>query len=351
MIATRKLYRSPETTSDVASLLRFRHSTERWNTDTVERRILGPLDQNIGAEMRSPWFRPPSGFEGRRFEMENGDIALFVWSDEEAFWVGNTETPEALWRTDKVSFGRAPFEVSRWAQRELLAQLHEEAPWLADYPHLSWFFLPVFLSKDGRDSSRQFFREHAAGFPTEDWRAACDFYERYLRTGALDEYRHLMAGKLGTSTSLNWTRMTAAMGEFNTAYLLSESGYAIEPEAAVSTGHSIDFRVTDDTGTSLVEVTRPAPPGRRSANSPIGALRRTAATKTAGQLDAHGGGVVLFVDCSSFTESDWQQVLAERPDVGHRPAVVYRLEPDGTATGYEKGSVPISIDAISLEAA
>jgi len=41
----------------------------------------------------------------------------------------------------------------------------EEDPWLAAYDHLAWFFLPVFFSKDGRESTRNFFREHAAGFP------------------------------------------------------------------------------------------------------------------------------------------------------------------------------------------
>ena len=333
----------------MASLLRFRHSTDRWDADVVEQRLLHPLDRNLGAEMRSPWFSPPAGFEGRRFEMENGDVALFAWTTDEAYWVGNTETPEALWRTDKIDFGRAPYEVSRWAQRELLAQLHDESPWLAEYPHLSWFFLPVFLSKDGRETSRTFFREHAAGFPGVGKEAALDFYEEFLRTGTLDDYRHRMAGKLGTSKNLNLTRMTAAMGEFNTAYLLTEAGYDIEPEAPVSTGHSIDFKATDSSVSHLVEVTRPAPPGRRHADSPIAALRRTAATKTNGQLDAHGGGITLFVDCSSFAEGDWDRILAERPEVGHKPALVYRLQPDGTATGYTTGSFPLSIGDIAVE--
>jgi hypothetical protein len=333
----------------VASLLRFRHSKEQWTQGSVEARIYRPLDGNIGAEMSNPWFNPPDGFTARRFDMDNGDMALFAWTDDAGFWLGNTETPESLWRTDKVGFDEVPYELRRWAERELLAQLHEEDPWLADYPHLSWYFLPVFLSKDGRETSRRFFADHAGGFPVDDAEAGLSFYESFLETGVLDQYRHLMAGKLGTSTSLNLTRMTAAMAEFNAAYLLVESGYEIEPEAPVSTGHSIDFRATGPDGTFLIEVTRPAPPHRRNANSAVAALRRTASTKVEGQLDAHGGGVVLLVDCSGFRTEEWQDLLAAKPDVGHKPAVVYRLEPDGTAAAYRKGTVPLDLAAVSFE--
>ncbi len=333
----------------MASLLRFRHSTDEWTLGAVESRIYRPLDRNLGATMGAPWFEPPAGYEARRFDVDNGDLALFAWSESEAFWLGNTETPESLWRTEKIGFEEAPYEVSRWAQRELLAQLHEESDWLVDYPHLSWFFLPVFLSKDGRETSRRFLSEHAAGFPETDADTALDFYESFLSTGVLDDYRHVMAGKLGTSKTLNLTRMTAAMGEFNTAYLLVESGYAIEPEAAVSTGHSIDYRASDETGTYLVEVTRPAPPRRRAADSPVSALRSTAATKVNGQLDAHGGGVVLFVDCTSFTDADWAAVDQAKPSVGHKPAVVYRLRPDGTVQGYTSGNVPLDLAVLATE--
>lgn len=335
----------------MASLLRFRYSTTQWSLDTVEQRIYRPLDQNLGAEMGAPWFTPPPEFSARRFDMDNGDLALFAWTDEEAYWLGNTETPEALWQTDKRNFDDVPYQLRRWAERELLAHLHEVTPWLADYPHLSWFFLPVFLSKDGRKTSKRFFREHAAGFPVDDSESAIQFYEDFLSTGVLDDQRHVMAGKLGTSKRLNLTRMTAAMAEFNTAHLLVESGYDIEPEAAVSTGHSIDFRATDADGTYLIEVTRPAPPDRRNAASAVEALRRTAATKVNGQLDAHGGGVILFVDCTSFRESDWQELKSATIDVGHRPAVIYRLETDGRAEAYTKGSVPLRLSPISIASA
>lgn len=331
----------------MASLLRFRHSTKGWTLDTIEQQIYRPLDDNLGAEMGDPWFRPPEGYSARRFDMDNGDLALFAWTDQEAYWIGNTETPESLWRTDKRGFDEVPYEIRRWAERELLAHLQEASPWLEDYPHLSWYFLPVFLSKDGRETSKRFFADHGGGFP-EGGDEGIAFYEEVLSSGELDEYRHVMAGKLGTSKTLNLIRMTAAMAEFNAAYLLTASGYEIEPEAEVSTGHSIDFRATGPDGTHLIEVTRPAPPHRRSANSAVDALRRTAATKVNGQLDAHGGGVVLLVDCSSFTDEEWADLREARPDVGHKPAMVYRLRPDGTAEGYTKGSLPLDISAVSV---
>jgi catechol 2,3-dioxygenase-like lactoylglutathione lyase family enzyme len=279
--------------------------------------------------------------------MENGDVALFAWDETGAYWMGNTETPEALWRTEKYTFSEVPSPIAEWAERELLAQLHQESPWLAEYPHLSWFFLPVFLSKDGRETSREFFTDHAAGFPVEDPEPALQFYEDFLATGVLDEYRHLMAGKLGTSEGLNLVRMTAAMGEFNAAYLLDAAGYELEPEAPVSTGHSLDFRVETGEEAHLAEVTHPAPPHRRSASSAVEAVRRTAATKVDGQLDAHGGGVLLMVDCTSFTDAEWDQIRRAEPAVGHRPAVVYRLRPDGTANGYADGHVPIDLGTLA----
>jgi hypothetical protein len=250
--------------------------------------VFGPLDANLGAEMRPPWFKPPDGYEARRFEMDNGDVALFCWSktDPVAYWLGNTETPSSLWRTDKFGFDEVPDAVSAWAERELLAQLHEEAPWLADYPAVSWFFLPVFLSKDGRQTTRAFFRDHAAGFPDAGSEEALSFYESFLATG-------VRASRGGDAT--------------------------------------------------LVEVTRPLPPRRRSANSPVAAVRETAGTKTDGQLEAHGGGVVLFVDCSSFPDDDWAAVRGERPAVRHKPAVVYRMRPDGSVEGYRLGRVPLDL--------
>jgi len=308
--------------------------------------------------MDGPWYRPPAGYDAVRFEMDNGDIALFAWTDGDdgpegtdggpgGYWIGNTETPESLWRTEKYGFSEVPYPVSRWAERELLAQLRMESPWLAPYDHLAWFFLPVFLSKDGRESTRSFFIDHAAGFPDATADEALQHYEAVLHTGALDDDREEMAGKLGTSEQVDLTRMTAAMGEFNVAKLLVDAGYAITPEIEVTTGHSIDFRAdprgSDGAGGVLVEVTRPLPPARRAASSATAAIRETAKTKTEGQLDAHAGGVVLLVDCSSFPASAWEPIMTEQPEVGHRPAVVFRLRPDGAATGYQMGSVPLSL--------
>jgi hypothetical protein len=157
-----------------------------------------------------------------------------------------------------------------------------------------------------------------------------------------------MAGKLGTSNYLDLTRMAAAMGEFNAAKLLVNAGYEITPEIEVTTGHSIDYRADPPASKGgqgvLVEVTRPLPPGRRSVDSPLTAVRETAKTKTDGQLDAHAGGVVLFVDCSSFPDDDWQVIAAEQPDVRHRPAVVFRVRPDGSIEGYRKGRLPLALD-------
>ena len=343
----------------MARPLRFRYAPGRWSLGRLGSDILGPLDSNLGATMESAWFVPPAGYDARRFEMDNGDIALVCWTDGDegpdgvdggpgAYWLGNTETPRTLWQTDKYGFEEVPYPIRRWAERELLAQLHMESPWLEPYPHLSWFFLPVFLSKDGRETTREFFLDHAAGFPDTTADDALAHYESVLHTGALDPYHAEMAGKLGTSEYLDLTRMTAAMGEFNVAKLLLDAGYEITPEIEVTTGHSIDFRAdppgSDGSKGVLVEVTRPLPPSRRSVNSPLAAVRDTVKTKTDGQLDAHAGGVVLVVDCSSFPDDDWGRVAAERPDVGHRPAVVFRMRPNGPVVGYKKGRLPLSLD-------
>ncbi|MEF8801237.1 MAG: DUF5784 family protein [Halolamina sp.] len=331
----------------MAKPLRFRHAPGSWSEQRVRNELLQALDANLGAEMGRPWHKPPSGYEALRFEMDNGDIALFCWTDGAGYWLGNTETPSALWRTDKMGLEEAPSELKRWVERELLAQLEEESPWLKPYPHLSWFFLPVFLSKDGRETTREFFEEHAAGFPDADRDETLAFYEELLSTGALDEYRETMAGKLGTSETLDLTRMSATMGEFNAAYVLLEAGYEVTPEAAVTTGHSIDYQVNrpGDDESSLVEVTRPLPPKHRAAGSPITAIRETAETKSSGQLQEHGGGVTLFVDCSSFPDDDWQAIAGERPEVRHRPAVVFRLRPSGHVEGYRKGGLPLDLDS------
>ncbi|MFC3476871.1 DUF5784 family protein [Halobacterium litoreum] len=328
----------------MAKPLRFRRSRESWNSGRVADRIHKPLDDNLGAAMTAPWFSPPDGYEARRFEVENGDTALFAWNGDGGWWLGNTETPEVLWRTNKQSFAEAPYDVSAWAQREFIAELHEDAPFLEPYPYLSWFFLPVFCSKDGRETTREFFAEHAGGFPDASSEAALDFYESFLQTGVFDDYRHVMAGKLGTSEFLDVARANGAMGEFNAAWLLREAGYDVTPEIEVSTGHSLDYRADRDGEHGvLVEVTRPVPTNDRAAHTPVAAVKDTAQTKTSGQLDRHGGGAVLFVDCSSFPDDEWHQIRGEKPEVHHRPAVVFRVRPDGSVEGYTKGSVPLDL--------
>ena len=279
--------------------------------------------------------------------MDNGDTALFAWNESEAYWIGNTETPSALWQTTKYTFEEVHYPVARWAQRELLAELYEDEPWLAEYDHLAWFFLPVFCSKDGRHTTRAFFRDHAAGFPDATREDACAFYDGFLSSGALDDHRYVMASKLGTSERLDVSRMSASMSEFTVAKVLTDAGYDVTPEIEVTTGHSIDFRADAADGTgALVEVTRPQPPARRFANSPVAALRETAETKTSGQLNRHGGGVTLFVDCSSFRDDEWAQIRGERPAVRHRPAVVFhaRSEGEGRVEGYRKGSPPLDLE-------
>ncbi|GAB3708183.1 DUF5784 family protein [Halorubrum pallidum] len=325
--------------------------------DRVRSTLERPLDENLGATAGKPWFSSPSGYDARRFDMDDGSYALFCWTDNDddpppdadggpvGYWLGNTETPSELWRTDKYGFDAVPYPVSRWAQRELLAALHDDEPWLAAYPHVSWYFLPVFCSKDGAETTRAFFRDHAAGFPDATREEGTGFVETTLRPGTLDPYRETMAGKLGTSASPDIVRMSATIAEFTAAWILSSSGYEVTPEIEVTTGHSLDFRATDpDTGiASLVEVTRPQPASARSAIDPVAAVRDTAETKTSGQLEAHGGGVTLLVDCSSFPDAEWETVRSTQPDVRHRPAVVLRARPDGRVEGYRKGSVPIDL--------
>ncbi|WP_049984022.1 DUF5784 family protein [Halorubrum sp. BV1] len=341
----------------MAQPLRFRRAPGRWDADRVRSTLERPLDENLGATAGSPWFGSPPGYDARRFDMDDGSFALFCWTDDDGdpppgvsggpagYWIGNTETPSELWRTDKYGFDAVPYPVSRWTQRELLAALHDDEPWLAAYPHVSWYFLPVFCSKDGAETTRAFFRDHAAGFPDATREEGTGFVERTLRPGTLDPYRETMAGKLGTSVSPDVVRMSAAIAEFTAAWLLSDSGYEVTPEIEVTTGHSLDFRATEpDTGrASLVEVTRPQPVSSRAASDPVAAVRDTAETKTSGQLEAHGGGVTLLVDCSSFPASDWTRIREARPDVRHKPAVVLRARPDGHVEGYRKGSLPIDL--------
>lgn len=330
----------------MAKPLRFRYSTEQWTEGRVRADILGPLDRNLGATASTPWYALDGPYAARRFDMDNGDTALFAWGDDDAYWMGNTETPQALWQTDKYEFDDVPVDIATWAERELLAELLDEEPWLAPYEHLSRFFLPVLCSKDGRESSRAFFRDHAAGFPDVDRTTALTYYDEFLRKGTLEPYRHEMAGKLGTSPVIDTTRMAATMSEFTVARVLTDAGFGVEPEIDVATGHSIDFKANRNGDAWLVEVTRPGRPTNRRASTPAAAVRDTVATKTAGQLDAHGGGVTLFVDCSSFTDAEWDRVRAEQPDIGHLPAVVFRARPSGEVSGYRLGNVPLHVGPV-----
>jgi len=326
----------------MAGPVRFRRSTAGWNEGRVRRDLVGPLDERFGATSRDPRVEAPGGYSARRIEMDNGDLALFAWTDGEAYWLGNTETPETLWRTDKRTFEEAPFPVARWAQRELLADLEREAPWLTEYRYLAWFFLPVLFSKDGRETTRAFFRDDAAGFPDATREEGLAFYEAFLRTGVLEQYRYTMASKLGTSEHHEFGRMRATMGEFDAAKLLADAGHAFVPEVERNSGHALDFVVDD----LLVEVTRPRPPRNRRAGTPVSALRSTVDSKTRDQLAVHGDALLL-VDCTSFRDGEWNAVRAERPALPHEPAVVFRYRPDGSCEGYRYGDVPLDFgDAI-----
>jgi hypothetical protein len=325
----------------VAGPIRFRRATDRWHLGRVRSALYNPLDGRFGADLLSPWFAPPDGHEARRLEMDNGDLALFAWVEDGsgAWWLGNTETPKTLWKTEKYSFEEAPAAVAEWGQRELLATLEVEDPWLAAYEAVSWFFLPVFLSKDGQTITRRFFEEDAAGFPDAAREAGLTFYDNLLATGLLDDYRYTMATKLGTSERFDRTRMRATMGEFNAAKLLADAGHSLAPEVELDSGHALDFRVD---GHTLVEVTRPQPPGSRRAGTPAAAIRETVSGKTSNQLQAHDGATLL-VDCTSFRDSEWSAVMGGQPAVGYEPTVVYRYRPDGTLSGYTCGSVPLEV--------
>jgi len=326
----------------VAGPIRFRYSIERWDSGRVERELHQPLAGKFGARMIDPGISPPPSYRARRLEMDNGDLALFAWEEDGgAYWLGNTETPEALWRTDKYTFEEAPYPIARWAQRELLSDLADSDPWLAAYDHVSWFFLPVFFSKDGRDVTRRFFGEHAAGFPDATREEGLAFYESFLSTGVLDDHRYTMASKLGTSERLDLVRMRASMAEFNAAKLLTDAGYEVTPEIPLDSGYALDFRVQEPD--TLIEVTRPEPPTRRRAGTPAGAIRDTVGSKTGTQLQAHPDAVV-FVDCTSFRDDEWRAVADGRPQVGHEPAVVYRFRPDGMAAGYVRGTTALDLD-------
>lgn len=328
----------------MASPLRFRHDAANWSDQRVRQQLYQSLENYAGVDWVESHYEL-SGWQTARFELYNGDRALFAWRDGEAYWLGNTETPSALWRTDKKGWTEVPFEIARWARRELSDDLYEEEPWLRDYTYLAWFFLPVLLSKDGSETARRFLREHAAGFPDADRDDALSFYDDFLRTGVFEDDRETMAGKLGTSGQLDLTRMRATMGEFTVAKVLHDAGYDVVPEIELDSGYALDFRVGD----TLVEVARPQPPERRDAvTTPVGAVRETANAKARGQLDTHAGAM-LVIDCSSFPDDDWAAIYGERPTLPYRPTLVVRARPDGTVEGYAYGSLPIDVgDVVDL---
>ncbi|XGI84381.1 DUF5784 family protein [Halorutilales archaeon Cl-col2-1] len=337
----------------MAGPLRFRRSRQNWSRKRVEESLLKPLDSKIGARITGG-FDVPEAYSSCRFEMDNGDIALFAWKNDarEGYWLGNTQTPEVLWDTDKYRFGHdaVPYGISRGAQRELLGEIEERMPWISSYPYLSWFFLPVLLSKDGRKTVPDFFRENAAGFPDATHDDAASFYEEFLSTGILDDHRYEMSTKVGTSSELDLTRMASAMSEFTTARILTEAGYEITPEIDVDTGHSLDFHAESSDGVRddplLIEVTRPLPPDRRSANCPVEAVHETVDAKSNGQLRDHDA--VLFVDCSNFGDDDWESVVESKPSLSHKPSVVFRTLPDRDShtRAYLDGFTSLNINSV-----
>ncbi|PSQ14761.1 hypothetical protein BRD02_08330 [Halobacteriales archaeon QS_8_69_73] len=327
----------------MAGPLRFRRSDETWTDDRVAAELLAPLKSSFGARLEDPWFRVADDrYETCRLEMDNGDVALFCYRPGRAYWLGNTETPEPLWRTEKVTFGEAPYAVSRWAQRELTARVELTDPWLAEFGYVTWFFLPVFCSKDGRHTTRRFFAEDAAGFPDATREEGLDFYASLLSTGVLDAHRYTMAAKLGTSDGYDVGRMRATMAEFTVAKLLADADLDFEPEVEQESGHALDFAVGGD----LVEVTRPEPPARRSgADHPVAAVRETGRSKRSDQLAKHPDSA-LFIDCTSFRDDEWAAVGGERPGVGHEPTVVFRARPDGRVEGYRRGDLPFDLGGV-----
>lgn len=325
----------------MASPLRFRHDPQSWSAGRVNAELRGPLHSSIGIESEGTRFGCP-GYTTERFELANGDRALFAYDEQAAFWMGNTETPSALWRTNKRGWDEVPFSVARWARRELIADLHDAAPWLGPYSYLSWFFLPVLMAKDGRDVLRRFFREYQAGYPESDFETALSFFDSFLKSGVMEPYRETMAGKLGTSDVLDHGRMAAAMGEFVVAAVLDRAGYDFEPEVAVDSGHALDFRVED----TLIEVTRPQPPGERSGvHGPVEALQESVDAKSRDQLAAHPG-TLLIVDCSSFVATEWEHIESTTPTLPYSPTVVLWTRPDGTVAGYEQGSAPLDLASV-----
>ncbi len=324
----------------VAGPLRFRRSDATWALERVREQLLSPLDAAFGAQLKDPWFSiEDDRYAAVRITMDNTDFALFCYRDNQAYWLGNTETPEVLWHTEKETFAEAPYAVARWAQQELTARLEVTDPWLAAYEYVTWFFLPVFFSKDGRDTTRRFFAEDAAGFPDASADEGLSFYESILTTGVLDEYRYTMASKLVTSAETDLGRMRAAMAEFNAAKLLNDAGLTFDHEVQLDSGHALDFEVDG----SLIEVTRPEPPARRQyTDSPTTAIRDSGAAKMDEQLSKHPEAV-LCIDCTSFSDAEWKTITTDQPMTTHSPTVVYRARPNGRIKGYPIGTLPFDL--------
>ncbi|MDY7080997.1 MAG: DUF5784 family protein [Halobacteria archaeon] len=292
-----------------------------WNTHRFENRVVAPLDSKFGVTVDE--INSPDGngndYEARRLRIgdDSDELALFAWNGNRAYWLGNTETPEVLWRTDKVTFDEAPDEISEWAQRELYRILKQEEPELTEYTHLAWFFLPVLMSKDGRETAREFLL-NGAGFPDTDSDEALAFYDGLIQSGVFDGYRYTMASKLGTRERHSELHMAAAMAEFNAAKILHDSGYDIVPEVSIDGGYSLDFAVEGED--RFVEVTRPE---RKS--KPVKAVKEATKRKSNGQLN--DTEALLFVDCSNFDRREWGRIASERPNAHHEPTVFYWMRP------------------------
>jgi len=327
----------------MASPLRFRTSHEHWDDERFNREVLRPLEDKFGATAETT--HPNNEFEGRLLSMGNGDVALFSWSHgprEPAYWTGNTETPKALWRTEKRSFEEVGGDIGDWAQDTLLELLLNEAPWLSRYEDLAWFFLPVLMSKDGSETAREFLRE-GAGFPGTDAEKSLSFYDDIASSGVFDGHRYEMASKLGSSKLHDGVRMSATMGEFNSAKLLHEAGYELVPEPEVETGHRLDYLARKNGSETLVEVTRPSATENRSAGTPEAAVRETASKKAKGNGQLNENDGLLLVDCSSFDDSAWRRIVNEKPEARHEPAVFYRVRPNESAEAYLIGKTRVRL--------
>jgi len=329
----------------MASPLRFRISNEHWDDERFGREVLRPLDDKFGATAELT--HPNDEFEGRLLRMGNGDVALFAWSPDPtkpAYWTGNTETPKSLWRTEKRAFEDVGGALADWAQDRLLGILYDEAPWLSRYEALAWFFLPVLMSKDGAETARDFLRT-GAGFPTGEIDAdrALSFYADVVSSGLFDGHRYEMASKLGSSESRDGVRMSATMGEFNSAKILHDAGYELVPEPEVETGHRLDYLARRNGHETLVEVTRPSATENRSAGTPEAAVRETASKKSKGDGQLNENDGLLLVDCSSFDDKGWRRIAREKPDAGHEPAVFYRVRPDEPVEAYLVGETRVRL--------